>query len=252
MSSAFDEAIVMNPAHSGNRTYVGSNKGTLSVTHLSQKLMWLDKEVSSLKMKLTPAKATGNFTHLMKIEDMINKACVELKGDLEVALHKVEEDSSPRGERHKIVKIHRDFVNVMQRFNNISRELADISYSSANELRESFHSMHDHNEEKGVQFAQMDSDSHFNDMEEYLIEERLKDAAEIAKKTAEINALFTDVSNLVKQQGADIEIAAQNIDTSLQSTVSGVDQLHKAQAHQKATGSCLKYLVGFVVLVCIL
>lgn len=245
MSSAFDEAVVRNPAHFGQSSSV--TKGSMSISQLSKQLMWVDKEVSALQTKLNVAKKSGKYSHLMDVEDSINKACMELKSELELSLSKPENESNT-GDRHKLMKIHRDFVNVMKKFNNISSELSDASLISANELRESFqrNSLHDHDEEKGLQFAQIDR---AQDLDEYLVEERLREAEIIAKKTIEINALFTDVSNLVKKQGEDIQIITDNVDTSLSRTEAGVGHLVAAQRHQQSTGKCLKCLLAFVLLV---
>ena len=66
-----------------------------------------------------------------------------------------------------------------------------------------------------------------NDVNGTIIEERDIEAQKIAKKTAELNALFVDVGKLVEEQGGMIEEVGNNVDTAEEMTKEGLGQLEQ-------------------------
>jgi len=255
MASAFDEAVVINPAHKRTPELISSpHSGPATIDDLSKKLKWLDTQTHALKKKLDVAKGNKSFSHLLEQEESMNKICQEIKHGLDrLSFNEHDlEDPINRTQNHKKTKLEREFMVVLEQFTTVSFELAELSMTSAHEFRDSFHHPTSTSEDVGVEGGSaihMRSLENISDVDEMLVEERIREAESIAKKTQEINALFMDVSRLVTVQGEQVNVIADQIDRSAANTSAGVDHIRAAERHQRAHGKTLGYMGCFMLTV---
>ena len=63
----------------------------------------------------------------------------------------------------------------------------------------------------------------------------------VAKKTADLNALFMDVAQLVEEQQDGIDEVVNNTETADEMTKEGLGQLEQAQRSQRTSGKVFCY-----------
>jgi len=80
------------------------------------------------------------------------------------------------------------------------------------------------------QLMQLENDREFNDA---LIEDREKDIKKIEKSIVEVNEIFTDLANIVQEQGYMIDNIESNITNTEVATSQGVVELQQASKHQR-------------------
>ena len=94
---------------------------------------------------------------------------------------------------------------------------------------------------------QIDNEAEFNDM---LIREREQGIKEIETTVLEVNEMFRDLGTIVTEQGVMIDSIENHIETAAIETDHGVEELVKAQGHQKSANRkmCLIFIICVVVL----
>lgn len=80
-----------------------------------------------------------------------------------------------------------------------------------------------------------DSLSYNVKVNQVIIEERERDMNEIVKDIETINEIYKDLSLLVSEQGDNINIIADNIEHTVESTKCAVQELEKAEKRQTRT-----------------
>jgi len=80
-----------------------------------------------------------------------------------------------------------------------------------------------------MQFVQLENDREFNEMQ---IEEREQGIKEIETTILEVNEITRDLSHLVHEQGRMIDNIESHIDTTVQQTAIGLQEISKAADHQ--------------------
>ena len=71
----------------------------------------------------------------------------------------------------------------------------------------------------------------------------------IAKKTADLNALFMDVAQLVEEQQKGIDDVVDNTETADSMTKEGLGQLEQAHRTQRTTGKVFCYFSVFLIII---
>ena len=95
----------------------------------------------------------------------------------------------------------------------------------------------------------------FGSVDQDLLEERARDAEDLANKTRQIHDLFVDVNNLVAEQGEMIDEMAGNVTDAKDSAEKANAHLDKALEHQAKLRKCylalllLIFIIALVVLV---
>ena len=70
-----------------------------------------------------------------------------------------------------------------------------------------------------------------------------------AKKTADLNALFMDVAQLVEEQQEGIDEVVNNTETADEMTKEGLGQLEQAQRTQRSTGKVFCYFSVVLIII---
>lgn len=83
-----------------------------------------------------------------------------------------------------------------------------------------------------------------------MIEERDRGVQNVLKSTLELNQLFKDIGQLVLEQGSIMDRIDTNVEHSALKVESGVQQLRKAEGHQRKNRNmvCILVLAGLVIL----
>ena len=82
------------------------------------------------------------------------------------------------------------------------------------------------------------------------LQARQQGVEKLAQQTSEVAELFKDVSELVDDQGREIDTVEANTESANHATAAGVGHLSKAEANQKALMRKYKFLLVLVVAIC--
>jgi len=96
------------------------------------------------------------------------------------------------------------------------------------------------------QLLQIENEREFNDA---LIHDREMGIKQIESAVSEVNEIFTDLANLVHEQGFMIDNIESNIESTAVQTQDGVVQLQKASQHQKSARSKMCILAIILVVI---
>eukprot|EP01113_Clastostelium_recurvatum_P043129 TRINITY_DN7084_c0_g1_i4.p1 TRINITY_DN7084_c0_g1~~TRINITY_DN7084_c0_g1_i4.p1 ORF type:complete len:335 (+),score=97.56 TRINITY_DN7084_c0_g1_i4:113-1117(+) len=99
---------------------------------------------------------------------------------------------------------------------------------------------------KRQQLMQLENERQFNDN---LIQEREDDLKKIEAAIVDVNMIMTDLSALVADQQIMIDNIEDQIESTVDHTTSGVQELRKASEHQKSARSKMCWLLLIVVIV---
>lgn len=127
----------------------------------------------------------------------------------------------------------------INKFYNLELYLdSDSDYSSDDEYKlDSKHNseidrlLKEDSEENLFRQEQFKSQLEFN---ESIIQERNEEIEEIYKEVLEINEIFKDLNKLVHEQSEPINELEKNIDSTVEKTQNGVEQLKKAEIYHNA------------------
>eukprot|EP01094_Clydonella_sp_ATCC50884_P027230 TRINITY_DN773_c0_g1_i1.p1 TRINITY_DN773_c0_g1~~TRINITY_DN773_c0_g1_i1.p1 ORF type:complete len:183 (+),score=41.39 TRINITY_DN773_c0_g1_i1:371-919(+) len=91
------------------------------------------------------------------------------------------------------------------------------------------------------QLSSIDSQMEFH---EYLIEENDQQIAQVEESVNEVAQLFHEFGQTVQEQQVFIDSIENNIETAVISTSKAVEELDKAEGHQKSANSKVWYIAG--------
>jgi len=97
-----------------------------------------------------------------------------------------------------------------------------------------------------IALLQIENEREFNDA---LIHDREMGIKQIESAVSEVNEIFTDLANLVHEQGFMIDNIESNIESTAVQTQDGVVQLQKASQHQKSARSKMCILAIILVVI---
>jgi len=93
------------------------------------------------------------------------------------------------------------------------------------------------------------------DFQNNLILDRDKDIRDIERQVVEVNEIFRDISTLVVEQGQMIDSIESNIESGVQNTTKGVEDIQKASKYQRSSRNklcCLALIILIILGVAIL
>jgi t-SNARE complex subunit (syntaxin) len=92
------------------------------------------------------------------------------------------------------------------------------------------------------------------DFQESMIIERESEIRNIEQSVGELNELFRDVAHMVHEQGAQLDIIEENVETTHDASVGAHTNLKQASNYQKSARSkaCILLLILAIVLVIII
>lgn len=86
---------------------------------------------------------------------------------------------------------------------------------------------------------------------EAVVMERKREIEGIQSSMIKINEVYNDLANLVDEQQVEIDDIEQNIARTHERTQAGIVQLEKATVTQKVSGRCFRWIIGVVLLGCL-
>lgn len=93
---------------------------------------------------------------------------------------------------------------------------------------------------------QIEAEREFNDA---VIADRETGIKQIEQTITEVNEIFTDLANLVHEQGFMIDNIESNIESTVHNTAEGVVQLRKASEHQKSARNKMCWLALIIAII---
>ena len=248
MSSAFDEAI--NP-NSNNKGVVNILHGK-NLTSASTCLSKLDKSFAEFKRNVL--KNAGKINDKNNLSDQQFKMSEMFRETERIIQDEFNQSSKPNDRTYQ--RLATDYENLFKKYQAFCMQtLGNTAFcvgvgvgDNDSELKvtdESSSAFTIKAGNKAMVFKTYD----VSDMDEKIIDERDIEAQKIAKRTAELNALFVDVGNLVKEQQVQIDEIADNVETSEEATREGLGQLNQAVEKQKSNGKMFCYCMVLLVIV---
>lgn len=241
--SAFDVAISVGKAPPTSGVKMPCELNEVSISNTGNVLLQLDKELKILKRDIAITKSRGeSFRPAIERHNVLTDYSNRVKNVLQVSL-------KSNSEKLLAQKLQKDFVVFLTELTSVVKDLESVTDERKSQIvRPSFNvqASEDPSRISSIQLTEMMDD---NSVDDLIAEERLREAEEIATKAVQLNALFSDVANLVKEQQVEIDQVAQNVDNAEAATKDGKEQLLQAEHHQKASGSCMMYMIGFLVIV---
>ena len=246
MSSAFDEAI--NP-NSNSKGVVNILHGK-NLTSASTCLAKLDKSFAEFKRCVL--KNAGKINDKNNLSDQQFKMSEMFRETERIIQDEFNQSSKPNDRTYQ--RLATDYENLYKKYQAFCMQtLGNTAFcvgvgDNDNELKvtdESSSAFTIKAGNKAMVFKTYD----VSDMDEKIIDERDIEAQKIAKKTAELNALFVDVGNLVKEQQVQIDEITDNVETSEEATREGLGQLNQAVEKQKSNGKMFCYCMVLLVIV---
>jgi len=98
------------------------------------------------------------------------------------------------------------------------------------------------------QLMQIEGEREFQDA---LIQDREEGIRQIEATVTEVNEIFTDLANIVHEQGFMIDNIESNIDSTVHQTQEGVNELRKASDNQKKARSKMCWLLLIVAIIAV-
>ncbi len=284
MSSAFDEAANEGESHS---IKIDVNHID-SITNISNLLLKVDTNIKTINQitnnkRLTDEKKYNKISQLLEENDSLLKSTenflhhANLMNNNEKTVNRINSDYNElqlkqvklikeiqilkfniESRSEEIVsnpmtnsnKLNKNNATKTKSNKNNSNNISDISVaeepSSDNNPNERSNSFVVYNGKEAVKFKTVET---FD--ESKLIDQRVQDTQDIAIKTQQLNELFKDVNKLVEQQGGDVHVIVDNIDTAQEITKKGLQHLNQASEKQKSRGYCI-CIFGIVIVLVIL
>ncbi|KAJ3043802.1 hypothetical protein HDV00_004210 [Rhizophlyctis rosea] len=159
-------------------------------------------------------------------------------------------------------KLQKDFEEVLKRFQNVSKLVAEKSreyVAKAKSQAAIGYDEDDDNEdtplmgrEQRLQIAALDNEVEFN---EQLIAEREEDLKEIERSILEVNEIFRDLGTLVTEQGHmldNIEANVQDVTINMENATGELRQASKWQKSTRNKMCCLMIILAIIGVVLIL
>ncbi|KAF2013696.1 t-SNARE [Aaosphaeria arxii CBS 175.79] len=157
-------------------------------------------------------------------------------------------------------KLNREFKASLTEFQHLQRQAIEKEKASASAARAALQESTSPTEERG-QFGQQQEQEQLRlasqdevDFQESLIIERESEIRNIEQSVGELNELFRDVAHMVHEQGEQLDIISENIETTHDATQGAHKNLVQANRYQKNARSkaCILLIILAIVLTIII
>ncbi|PSN63988.1 SNARE domain-containing protein [Corynespora cassiicola Philippines] len=157
-------------------------------------------------------------------------------------------------------KLNREFSASLREFQQLQRQAIEKEKASASAARAALQEQTSPTEERS-QFGQQQEQEQLRlasqdevDFQESLIIERESEIRNIEQSVGELNELFRDVAHMVHEQGAQLDIIEENVETTYDASRGAHVNLKQASNYQKKARSkaCILLLILAIVLVIII
>lgn len=162
-------------------------------------------------------------------------------------------------------KLNKDFEQVLKRFHQVSKLCASKSRQVLTHYQERLlppeeqfgngnEEEMDEEESRPLLLKQQQSQIINNDIDfnESLILERETDIQAIEQSMAEVNEIFRDLGTLVSEQGYMIDNIESNVENVVVNMQGAVDEVKKADKHQRGVRSKMCWILGIIVVVAVI
>jgi len=160
-----------------------------------------------------------------------------------------------KGKRAQQQKLMKDLKQWLEQFQTLVKHAGQKEQTTPLKLQpvETFDSFSEQSNEKDFQreedmkrFQVLQTETDFN---ESLIREREEGIKDIEKTVKEVHEIFVDLSNLVSEQGEMIDNIESNVETSVDQTSKGVEELRAASKYQRSarTKMCILALILVII-----
>ncbi|KAF2872411.1 SNARE domain-containing protein [Massariosphaeria phaeospora] len=156
-------------------------------------------------------------------------------------------------------KLNREFKASLTEFQQLQQQAIQKEKASASAARAALQDQTSPTEERG-QFGQQQEQEQLRlasqddvDFQESLIIERESEIRNIEQSVGELNELFRDVAHMVHEQGGQLDIIEENVETTHDASQGAHTNLKQASNYQKSARSkaCILLLILAIVLVII-
>lgn len=157
-------------------------------------------------------------------------------------------------------KLQREFKASLTEFQQLQKQALDKEKQSAQAARAALQDVSSPSEERG-EFGQQQEQEQLRlanqdevDFQESLIIERESEIRNIEQSVGELNELFRDVAHMVHEQGAQLDIIEENVETTHDASRGAHINLKQASNYQKSARSkaCILLLILMIVVVIII
>jgi t-SNARE complex subunit (syntaxin) len=158
-------------------------------------------------------------------------------------------------------KLQREFKASLTEFQHLQKQALEKEKQSAQAARAALNDVTSPSEERGGDFGQQQEQEQLRlanqdevDFQESMIIERESEIRNIEQSVGELNELFRDVAHMVHEQGAQLDIIEENVETTHDASVGAHTNLKQASNYQKSARSkaCILLLILAIVLVIII
>jgi t-SNARE complex subunit (syntaxin) len=158
-------------------------------------------------------------------------------------------------------KLQREFKASLTEFQVLQKTALEKQKASAQATRAALDAQSPSEERSGGDFGQQQEQEQLRvanqdevDFQESLIIERESEIRNIEQNVGELNELFRDVAHMVHEQGAQLDIIEDNVETTHDASRGAHTNLKQASNYQKSARSkaCILLLILAIVLVIII
>ncbi|KAG9190494.1 SNARE domain-containing protein [Alternaria panax] len=158
-------------------------------------------------------------------------------------------------------KLQREFKASLTEFQHLQKQALEKEKQSAQAARTALQDVTSPSEERGGEFGQQQEQEQLRlanqdevDFQESMIIERESEIRNIEQSVGELNELFRDVAHMVHEQGAQLDIIEENVETTHDASRGAHVNLKQASNYQKSARSkaCILLLILAIVLVIII
>ena len=158
-------------------------------------------------------------------------------------------------------KLQREFRASLTEFQQLQKQALEKEKQSAQAARTALQDVSSPSEERGDFGQQQQEQEQLRlanqdevDFQESMIIERESEIRNIEQSVGELNELFRDVAHMVNEQGAQLDIIEENVETTHDASRGAHVNLKQASNYQKSARSkaCILLLILAIVLVIII
>ncbi|KAH8625825.1 hypothetical protein IG631_19704 [Alternaria alternata] len=141
-------------------------------------------------------------------------------------------------------KLQREFKASLTEFQHLQKQALEKEKQSAQAARTALQDVSSPSEERGGEFGQQQEQEQLRlanqdevDFQESMIIERESEIRNIEQSVGELNELFRDVAHMVHEQGAQLDIIEENVETTHDASRGAHVNLKQASNYQKSARS---------------